>query len=347
MNQDSHKRRLPLLLLFGFMITILISAYAVNQVHIRSLPVITVTSPTNDSIRKKQDTTARFLYAGTVSVCSPETLTVQTVKTGPHIRKGEAIIQFSESSVTEAIQKKHAELELLSVLIHLGEQNGFRMESSVTYQDQLSESIRTLESLLSDDCRLYSPVDGYIMDVFKRSGEPASANEPILRILDESTAPILTSSGHPLESSFTVMSVAIPVKQNSGTAIKNYTLPVTRNYEPNTGTVQYAAFLPQGENYELLSGQELAVLLLSEEKEYALTLPLACLHQGQNGEDFVYILQEEISPRGTVLTIKQRTVYVLDRDQTRFAVSMTVEKPVVLSDEKLYDGCEVRMRLGN
>ena len=48
-----------------------------------------------------------------------------------------------------------------------------------------------------------------------------------------------------------------------------------------------------------------------------------------------------------MLTVKQRTVYVLDRDQTRFAVSMTVEKPVVLSDEKLYDGCEVRMRLGN
>lgn len=318
MTKKRTGKRVILCLLIFFVVGMLLAAYIARQIHLRSLPVVETVTPAPGTLRNQITVEAVLRYTDEIILRAPADMRIASVekRAGDRVKAGEILFAYDPEDVR------------LALLSCRAAESALRQQASDALNAllllRLEDKIGQLERLLSEDGRVESPAEGWVLSVDARAGDCLAENMPVLTMCDGAgKREILWTRP---EDGIAYTSAVLAADQGNRILGGFQT-----HYDPENGKTYVSARLPEKAETALLPGQRMILELRSEARSYDCTLPLSCLCRDTAGREYVYLVQKRETARGTMACAVQRTIYVLDRDGENFAFSPAMQELVVLT----------------
>ncbi len=220
------------------------------------------------------------------------------VQEGQQVRKGQLLANIDNQIIRDQINELQTQLTLAKTTFEkqarLWEQNiGSEMQylQAKTQKESIESSLSTMNSQLAK-AQIRAPFSGVVDEVFPKMGEMANPQMPVMRIvnLDKMYVKSDVSEQH-LQS----VKNGTPVKVTFPNINKTIVAEVSESSKfinPENRSFKVTVDLP-GDGIDLRPNQLAHLRINDYTKESSLVLPSSIVMQTAEGENFIYILNDE------------------------------------------------------
>lgn len=235
----------------------------------------------------------------------------------------------------EAVRQAQQQVELASVQ---SAESTSAQQLEVSLQ-QKEKEISRLEQIAETGGNVYAAAEGTIQTIYIQPG--AAAGDAAMTIMVSSGSKSVVVSANEETAELIAPGDVVEVTARSSETTEPAEASVAaKNQNPETGEWQITADVSQ---CDLAVGESVTVSLIRSSADYINVLPREAVHRESGNTSFVYVVVEEQSILGSVLSLEKREVEVLDADPVHAAVDgvSSLEKIVIDSDRQLSEGCHV------
>lgn len=243
----------------------------------------------------------------------------------------ESALQNREEAVSQAQQQ----VDLASVS---SAESTSAQQLEVSAQ-QKEEEIDRMEQISEKDGNVYSETEGIVQEIQIQPG--AAAGDAAMTIMVGSGSKSVTASTDEETAAFVNPGDSVEMAGlSAGSAEPMEAAVAAKRQNAETGVWEITVDVSP---CDLTIGEVVSISFLRSSENYMNVLPREAVRRESGNTYFVYVVTEEESILGSVLSLEKREVDVLATDAIYAAVDgvSSLERVVTDSDRRLSDGCQV------
>lgn len=219
------------------------------------------------------------------------------VKEGEYIKKGQVLAKIDTEILASNINEIKTNLEFAEYayekqkeLFDRGIGTEFELKQAKNQMNSLKSQLNTVQTQKSKS-NVRAPFNGFIDEIFTHTGEMASAQAPLFRLVNNKNVRLTADIS---EHYYTHIKVGTPVKAYiptlkdtmsiTVTAIGNYIHPTNRTFKIQSDVKNNKLLLPN-----MLAELHVTDLVIDS----ALIVPSSSLLKSQENEDYIFVLHEK------------------------------------------------------
>ncbi len=243
-------------------------------------------------------------------------------KEGEFVKKGAVIAEIDSEILKSNLNELETQLEFAQYnydkqkeLLDKGVGTEFELKQAKNNLNSLKSQLQTLKTQKSKSL-VVAPFDGYVDEVFARTGEMAGAQSPIIRLVNNSEVRVSASisenyytrieKGTPVRAYFPSLKDTLDLEI---TAVGNYIHPTNRTFRVQANI----------DSNKLLLPNMLAQMRIRDQKiDSVFIVPSQSILKTQENEDYIFI----VAPEKDYYKVNKVFVDIINRQEGKAAIKV-------------------------